>query len=134
MTRFIVWVSLLVVASRTIAAPPGFTPLWNGADLAGWHYMDTFDHRKLAAMSETDRAAQLAKWAKQSEGHWTVDGDTIVNDGKGAFLTTDKEYGDIELLIEYRTVPLADSGIYLRGCPQVQIWDSTEKAKFNLGA
>src|SRR5207244_10648837 len=23
---------------------------------------------------------------------------------------------------------------YLRGCPQVQIWDSTETAKFNLGA
>jgi hypothetical protein len=36
--------------------------------------------------------------------------------------------------VDYRTVPLADSGIYLRGCPQVQIWDSTEKAKFPLGA
>ena len=31
-------------------------------------------------------------------------------------------------------MPLADSGIYLRGCPQVQIWDSTEKEKFKLGA
>jgi hypothetical protein len=31
-------------------------------------------------------------------------------------------------------VPLADSGVYLRGCPQVQIWDSTEKDKFPLGA
>jgi hypothetical protein len=38
------------------------------------------------------------------------------------------------LLLDYRTVALADSGIYLRGCPQVQIWDSTEKAKFPLGA
>ncbi|HVV70242.1 MAG TPA: DUF1080 domain-containing protein, partial [Verrucomicrobiae bacterium] len=58
----------------------------------------------------------------------------LVNDGQGLYLTTDKFYGDFELLIDYRTVPLADSGIYLRGCPQVQIWDYTEKAKFNLGS
>ena len=32
------------------------------------------------------------------------------------------------------TVPLADSGIYLRGVPQVQIWDYTEEKKFPLGA
>src|SRR5204862_596403 len=47
---------------------------------------------------------------------------------------TDKAYGDIEFFIEYKTVPKADSGIYLRATPQVQIWDSTEKAKFNIGA
>ncbi|HAV65167.1 MAG TPA: DUF1080 domain-containing protein, partial [Verrucomicrobiales bacterium] len=34
----------------------------------------------------------------------------------------------------YKTVPKADSGIYLRGVPQVQIWDYTEEAKFKLGA
>ena len=28
----------------------------------------------------------------------------------------------------------ADSGIYLRGCPQIQIWDYTDPAKFSLGA
>ena len=38
------------------------------------------------------------------------------------------------MLLEYRTVPRADSGIYLRGIPQVQIWDSTDKGKFKLGA
>ena len=37
--------------------------------------------------------------------------------------TTDRDYGDIELLIDYKTVAKADSGIYLRGTPQVQIWD-----------
>ena len=31
-------------------------------------------------------------------------------------------------------MPLADSGIYLRGVPQVQIWDYTEKAKFSIGS
>ena len=57
-----------------------------------------------------------------------------MNDGYGAYATTEKDYGDFELLVEYKTVPQADSGIYLRGVPQVQIWDSTEKAKFKLGA
>ena len=52
----------------------------------------------------------------------------------GKYATTEKDYGDFELLLEYRTVPKADSGIYLRGCPQVQIWDFTEKEKFNIGA
>ena len=47
----------------------------------------------------------------------------LVNDGNGPYATTDEEFGDIELLIEYKTVPKADSGIYLRGTPQVQIWD-----------
>ncbi|MEJ0091576.1 MAG: DUF1080 domain-containing protein [Limisphaerales bacterium] len=53
---------------------------------------------------------------------------------KGLFLTTDKNYGDFELLLDYKTVPLADSGIYLRGCPQVQIWDTVDTNKFSLGA
>ena len=64
-----------------------------------------------------------------------VDNGELVNDGKGAYLTTDKDYGDIELLIDYKTVPKADSGIYLRATPQVQIWDSTkEGGKWELGA
>ena len=58
----------------------------------------------------------------------------LVNDGKGLFLTTDAYHGDFELLVDYKTVPLADSGIYLRGCPQVQIWDSTEKAQVRTSA
>lgn len=42
-------------------------------------------------------------------------------------IVTDREYTDYELLIDYKTVPLADSGIYLKANPQVQIWDYTRK-------
>ena len=67
--------------------------------------------------------------------HWTVEKDELVNDGNGPYLTTDKDYGDIEFLLEYKTVPKADSGIYLRATPQVQIWDYTkEGGKWDLGA
>jgi len=43
--------------------------------------------------------------------------------GKGPYATTDEAFGDIELRIEYKTVPGADSGIYMRAIPQIQIWD-----------
>ena len=64
-----------------------------------------------------------------------VEDGELVNDGEGPFATTDRDYGDIELLVEYRTVAKADSGIYLRGNPQVQIWDFTkEGGKWTMGA
>jgi hypothetical protein len=62
----------------------------------------------------------------------------IFNPGTGAYATTDKEYGDIELLLEYNMAPLGDSGVYLRACPQVQIWDPANpkelKNNANLGS
>jgi Domain of Unknown Function (DUF1080) len=114
--------------------PPGFTALFNGKDLEGWRGGDTFDHRAYLAMTPEARAKQDAEWTADMRKHWSVQGDELVNDGNGKYATTIKDYGDFELYVEYRTVPLADSGIYLRGVPQVQIWDYTEKAKFNLGS
>ncbi len=127
---------LLSAASANAADPPkGFVALFNGTDLTGWHGMPHFDPYKLNAMTADERKAQIAKWTDDAKKHWSVDKDELVNDGKGAYLTTDKEYGDIELLVDYKTVPKADSGIYLRATPQVQIWDYTkEGGKWNLGA
>ena len=115
-------------AREATAKPPeGFVALFNGEDLTGWHGMSTYDIRKLDKMSEQERTAQLATWTDDAKNHWSVKGGELVNDGHGAFLTTDKHYGDIELLIDYKTVPKTDSGIYLRGTPQVQIWDYTKE-------
>ena len=128
---------ILALAASAFAAdapPAGFTALFNGNDLAGFRGGDTFDHRKLLAMPEAERAAQIAKWTETMKAHWRAEGGELINDGQGAYATTEKDYGDFELLVEYKTVPLADSGIYLRGVPQVQIWDSTEKSKANIGA
>ena len=115
--------------------PKGFTALFNGKDLSGWHGMPHFDPYKLAAMAADERKAQIENWTEDAKKHWTVQNGELVNDGHGAYLTTDEEVGDIELLIEYRTVPKADSGIYLRLTPQVQIWDYTkEGGKWDIGA
>ena len=128
-------------AAEDNVPPAGFTALFNGKDLAGWRGGSTFDHRKLLAMTEEDRKKQIEKWTatmtvvgKTGKPHWSVDGTELVNDGFGDYATTEKDYGDIELFVDYKTVALADSGIYLRGCPQVQIWDYTETKKFPLGA
>ena len=114
--------------------PPGFTPLFNGKDLSGWRGGDTFDHRKYLALPDAARSEQDAKWTADMRAHWRAEGDDLVNDGHGKYATTEKDYGDFELFIEYKTVPLADSGIYLRGVPQVQIWDHTNPKEFKNGA
>ena len=114
--------------------PPGFSALFNGRDLSGWRGGDTFDHRKYKEMSAEKRAEQDAAWTADMKAHWRVENKELINDGHGKYATTEKDYGDFELQLDYRTVAKADSGIYLRGVPQVQIWDFTEKEKFNLGA
>lgn len=114
--------------------PDGFTALFNGKDLTGWRGGDTFDHRALLAMPAEKREAQIAKWNENFKPHWTIQNEELVNDGHGSYATTEKDYGDFELRLEYKTVAGADSGIYLRGVPQVQIWDYTDKAKFPIGS
>lgn len=110
-------------------------PLFNGRDLSGWHGLGHFDPRKLAEMSESERSEKMAADLEDLHQHWKVVGNEVVNDGHGVYLTSDREYGDIELQLEYKTVAGADSGIYLRGSPQIQIWDTTEAGgKWNLGA
>jgi hypothetical protein len=121
-------------AAQTPSPPAGFTALFNGIDLAGWRGGETFDHRRLLAMPADQRTKQIAQWTDSMRQHWRVENGELINDGHGAYATTEQDYGDFELLLEYRTVPKADSGIYLRGVPQVQIWDFTETAKFSIGA
>jgi len=101
----------------------GFVPLLQGDSLVGWHGDNP--HATVKAAPEK-RAQVIADQQKEFAAHWRVEHGELINDGYGPYATTDKDYGDIELLVDYRTVPLADSGIYLRGTPQIQIWDYTE--------
>ena len=114
--------------------PEGFTALFNEKNLSGWWGLKTEDPVKWKALSADKLAEKKTASLKDIAQHWSVDGEELVNDGHGLYLSTQKDYGDFEFLVDYKTVPKADSGIYLRGIPQVQIWDSTEEAKFNIGA
>ncbi len=116
------------------APPTGFVSLFNGKDLSGWFAIKTQSPRSFNAMSQEDQDAAIAAARKTTAEHWRVKNGEIVNDGKGPYLTTEQNFGDYELMIEYKTVARADSGVYLKGTPQVQIWDSTDESKFNIGA
>lgn len=126
---------VLFAAALSCQEPAAWKPLWNGKDLSGWRGQRHIDPRQLAAMPPAEREKLLAEDLASARTHWSVVDGELVNDGEGAYLTTEGDHGDIEFELEYRTVALADSGIYLRGTPQVQIWDTTEKGgKWNLGA
>lgn len=115
--------------------PEGFMALFNGHDLDGWFGHGTEDPRTLWAMPAEELEAHKDSTRDDIKEHWWVESGELVNDGEGLYLTTNQDYGDFELMLEYRTVPGADSGIYLRGVPQVQIWDTTEEGgKWDLGA
>jgi hypothetical protein len=138
----IAFVLLALVASAVRSdqptPPKGFTALFNSTDLSGWHGQASdknFNPYTLAEMPEATRKTKIEEWNEDVKKHWRVEKGELVNDGSGVYLTTDKDYGDIELLIDYKMYPKGDSGIYLRGTPQVQIWDYTkEGGKWNLGA
>jgi hypothetical protein len=122
------------LVGAAVQPPPGFTAIFNGKDLSGWWGATTEDPRKYMAMTPDEFKAKHDKSLEDIQKHWRAENDELVNDGNGLYLTTDKFYGDFELLIDYKTVPKADSGIYLRGVPQVQIWDHTNEREFGNGA
>ena len=128
------------MASRAAAEPAlnvppeGYRALFNGKDLTGWRGMGTDNPYQLAAKTEEERAAFFANNQPGIDAHWKVVDGALVNDGQGPYATTIEDFGDVELWVDYQTVPKADSGIYLRATPQIQIWDSTETAKFKIGA
>jgi len=123
---------LLVDSAQGDELPKGFVKLFNEKDLEGWHGNNP--HQTVKAKDGDTKAAIDAQQA-EFQAHWSVDNAEFVNDGHGPYATTAKEYGDIEFLIDYKTVAKADSGIYLRGTPQVQIWDFTEAGgKWGRGA
>ncbi|MBX9680202.1 MAG: DUF1080 domain-containing protein [Gemmataceae bacterium] len=103
-------------------APEGFTLLFNGKDLTGWQGL--VEIHKRAKMTPDQLKAAQEKADKAHMPHWKVQDGVIVYSGKGNNLCTIKDYGDFELLVDWKIEKKGDSGIYLRGNPQVQIWDN----------
>ncbi len=104
--------------------PEGFRSLLSGKDLEGWYGNNP--HQTAKAPPE-EREQAIAAQQDEFLAHWRVEDGELINDGHGPYATTQDEFGDIELHVEYKTVAKADSGIYLRGTPQVQIWDTTKE-------
>jgi HEAT repeat protein len=105
-----------------ILVQEGFVSLFNNEDLLGWKGL-VEDPVKRAKMGPAELRAAQQKADDDMRLHWKVLDGVLVFDGKGQSLCTTRDYGDFELFVDWRIEPGGDSGIYLRGSPQVQIWD-----------
>jgi hypothetical protein len=92
--------SLFLLAAPVLAdsALEGFTALMAKSDLTGWQ-----------------DAATAAE-------HWKIENGELINDGQGTDLVTAKSYRNFELRLEWKIPLKGDSGVYLPGGQQVQIW------------
>jgi hypothetical protein len=111
---------------ETMPQEKGFVSMFNGVDLSGWKGYVT-DPIKLASL----KPKELEKLQKEANNkmhfNWKVQDGMIVFNGDGNNLLSDREYGDFEMIVNWKISKKGDSGIYLRGTPQVQIWDTTRR-------
>ena len=120
-------------------APEGFTALFNGKDLTNWKgvtRVEKFDNPLVRQKATPEKRAELqAKADEEMRAGWQVrDGGTLYFNGKGYSLATAKDYGDFEMFVDWRLLTVrGDSGLYLRGSPQVQIWDAHNQWKIGSG-
>jgi hypothetical protein len=118
--------------------PEDFISIFNGRDLTGWKGLldGGYDNPLKRA---TLKPAELAKLQKSADERmrrdWIVEDGLLVFVGQGYDnLCTEKKYGNFEMYLDWKLDPAgpeADAGVYLRGTPQVQIWDT---ARTNVGA
>ncbi len=127
-----------VAAQQTAKPPKGFTSLFDGKDLAGWRgRQPNYEPAAEAKLSKEELSAKQAEWDKAKDQHWKVDTAKggIASDGQSPHLATGKDYGDFEFHVDWLMVSAnGDSGIYLRGYPQVQVWDPDNPREVKNGA
>jgi hypothetical protein len=113
--------------------PGGFTALFNGKDVNNWKGLmaPPYDNpSNRAKLSPATYNVEQAKADLNMRGHWRAQGGEIVFDGHGRSLCTKKDYRDFEMLVDWKIPPRGDSGIYVRGSPQVQIWETNSPGQF----
>lgn len=108
-------------------AGEGFVSIFNGTDLTGWKGLVENPIKRAQMDAKTLAIAQEKADAEMRES-WKVVNGELYFVGKGKNLATIKKYGDFEMLVDWKIIDdkkqQGDAGIYLRGSPQVQIWDT----------
>lgn len=89
---------LIPVSADAARVPPGFTPIFDGVDTAGWHSSRTNHHG--------------------TTPDWHVEDGVLVGmqnpPGKGGILLTDKSYKNFEVYLELNPDWGCDGGLFLR--------------------
>ncbi|MGJ1448212.1 DUF1080 domain-containing protein [Sphingobacterium spiritivorum] len=121
---------------RQLAEMPnkeGFVSVFNGNDLSGWKGL-VADPIKRSKMDAKTLAAEQKKADEKMRAGWQASKGELIFNGKGDNIATIKQYGDMEMLVDWKLDKdgkEGDAGVYLRGTPQVQIWDIS---RTNVGA
>ena len=117
-------------------APAGFTALFNGRDLTNWKGLlggpGEFPAGR-AKLTPDELAAAQKEADELMRASWKVADGALHFSGKGRSLCTAQSYGDFDFYVDWKISAHADSGIYLRGLPQVQIWDPANPGQFANG-
>lgn len=110
----------------------GYESIFNGQNIDGWKGL-VGNPISRTKMSAKELSAAQAKADEEASKNWIVDNGELIFTGSGNNLCTQKKYGNFEMLVDWKLYPgkEPDAGIYLRGTPQVQIWDT---ARVNVGA
>jgi len=101
----------------------GWRALLNNEGLDGWHPQN--DRRPNEWLTTTavrwDRLLGPTRLSGRQEP-----GDRMLNgpNGRTANLITDEEFGDVELYLEFMLAKGSNSGVYLHGLYEVQVFDS----------
>ncbi|MEO9004154.1 MAG: DUF1080 domain-containing protein [Ginsengibacter sp.] len=107
-------------------AGKGFVSLFNGKDLTGWKGL-VADPVRRAKMDDKTLAKEQQKADSIMHKGWYAEAGILNFTGKGENICTDKKYGDFEMYVDWKITKEGDAGIYLRGTPQVQIWDTSRR-------
>lgn len=111
----------------------GYVPMFNGKDLTGWKGLVKNPIAR-SKMKPAELAKEQVKADEIMRNAWRAEDGCLVFDGTGDNLCSEKLYGDFEMYVDWLLDPAGeepDAGIYLRGTPQVQIWDIS---RVNVGA
>ncbi len=102
----------------------GFYPLFNGKDLSGWKGLvgNPVTRRE---MSEDELRRKQKEANQRMRKNWKVKDGVLVFTGEGKNIATGEDYRNFEMYVDWKIEPEGDGGIYLRGTPQVQIWDTS---------
>ncbi len=83
----------------------GWLTLFNGKDLSGWRAVGRY------------------------KSEWRAENGVLANPVESDNLYTEKEFENFQLHLEFKLPKGGNSGVFLRGCKEVQLFDSFGKAK-----
>ena len=109
---------------ENMSSEKGYLPLFNGQDLTGWQGL-VEDPIKRSRMTQSQLESKQKAADQEMRQDWLVENGNLKFVGEGfKNICTIKKYGDFEMLVDWKIGEGGDSGVYLRGTPQVQIWDT----------